>query len=71
MAFPCPSQSPGYFLLQYIQGLGFLKNVGKKAKRVETSQRDSDDEWLKGSNYEAIKRKQKAKTAAAAAKRAA
>ncbi|MEW5307889.1 MAG: hypothetical protein WDW36_010258 [Sanguina aurantia] len=61
----------GYFLLQYIQGLGFLKNVGKKSKRVETSQRDSDDEWLKGSNYEAVKRKQKAKSAAAAAKRAA
>lgn len=48
-----------------------MKNVGKKSKKVETSQRDSDDEWLKGSNYEAIKRKQKAKSVAAAAKRAA
>ena len=49
-----------------LQSLGFVKK-SKKAKKVEAPSADSQDEWLKGTNYDTF---QKRKAAAAAKKSA-
>lgn len=66
----CQYFRAAYYAWSAVKDFAFYKNmVGKRARKVEVSRADNDDEWVKGTPYDNFRKKKAAAASKASPKK--